>query len=212
MSDWFNNFTRALRGTTTIGIVCEDGVVLATDTRVTMGHFVAHKRGKKIFKINDQMAMTIAGAVADAQNVVEVLKANAQLLRFDTGRPMLIGAAARLAANILFSSRVMPLVMQAIIGGVDDTGAHIYALDPFGSVTKENCVSTGSGSPIAYGVLEAEYHEGMSVREGTNLVVRALISAMRRDSGSGDSFDVAIVTKDGFKELTDEEKKKFLEG
>ncbi|MFQ6076109.1 MAG: proteasome subunit beta, partial [Candidatus Bathyarchaeia archaeon] len=96
-----SNLDIALKGTTTIGIVCRDGVVLATDTRVMMGLFVAHKRGKKIFSIDNHLAMTIAGVVAHAQNVVGVLKANAHLFRLRNRRPMPVGAVARLAANLL---------------------------------------------------------------------------------------------------------------
>ena len=195
------------KGTTTVAIVCQDGVVFGTDSRVTMGYFVAHKHGKKVYKIDDHLAMTIAGVVADAQNVVELLKANAALYRLDKVRPMPVSAVARLAANLLFSSRGFPLQLQALVGGVDDTGTRIFALDPLGSVTEETCVSTGSGSPIAYGVLEDRYRENMTTRDGVPLVVSAVTSAMKRDIGSGDSFDVVIVGKDGYRELTDEEKK-----
>lgn len=201
----------ALKGTTTIGVVCKDGVVIATDTRVTMGNIVAHKRGKKVYKIADHLAMTIAGVVADAQTVVDILKANATLYRLDKDRAFPVKASARLASNILFSSRTYPLLMQAIIGGVDEDGPHIFALDPLGSVTEETYVSTGSGSPVAYGVLEAEYKEGMKVQEGITMVVRAVNSAMKRDIGSGDSFDVVTVTKNGYQELSEEEKQRFLE-
>jgi len=200
-----------LKGTTTIGVVCSDGIVLATDTRVTSGFFVAHKRGKKVFQLDDHLAMTIAGTVADAQTVVDVIKANARLFRLDKGRPMPVSAAARLAANILFSARVAPLELQTIIGGIDATGPHLFALDPFGSLTEEKCFSTGSGSPIAFGVLESEYSEGMSIKEATPLLVRAVDSAMKRDAGSGDNFDVAIVTSEGYQELSGEEKKQILE-
>ncbi|HXX86814.1 MAG TPA: hypothetical protein VEH86_00005, partial [Candidatus Acidoferrum sp.] len=55
----------ALKGTTTIGVVCKDGVILASDTRISMGFFVAHKRGKKVYKIDDYLAMTVAGMAAD---------------------------------------------------------------------------------------------------------------------------------------------------
>jgi len=196
-----------LKGTTTMGIVCQEGIVMATDTRVTMGYTVAHKHGKKIFPLDQHLAMTIAGGVADAQNVVEILKANAKLFNLSNNRVMPVGAAARLAANILFSSRGQgPLMLQALIGGVDDSGAHIYAIDPFGSVTEETCVSTGSGSPVAYGVLEDGYTENMVVKDGVSLVIRAVASAMKRDAGSGDSFDVAVVTKEGYRELETQEK------
>ena len=196
-----------LKGTTTMGIVCQEGIVMATDTRVTMGYTVAHKHGKKIFPLDQHLAMTIAGGVADAQNVVEILKANAKLFNLSNNRVMPVGAAARLVANILFSSRGQgPLMLQALIGGVDDSGAHIYAIDPFGSVTEETCVSTGSGSPVAYGVLEDGYADNMVVKDGVSLVVRAVTSAMKRDAGSGDSFDVAVVTTEGYRELDTQEK------
>jgi len=201
-----------MKGTTTIGVVCRNGVILSSDTRVTMGYFVAHKKGKKIYKIDDHLAMTIAGTVADAQWTVEVLKINAQLYRLSNKRKMPVSAAARLIANLLFSSRYYPLLTQVLIGGIDDTGPHIYSLDPFGSLTEEKCVATGSGSPIAYGVLEDQYKEEVTVEELLPVVVRAVHSAMKRDAASGDSFDIVVIDERGFRELTEEEKKKILEG
>jgi len=200
-----------MKGTTTIGVVCKNGVILSSDTRVTMGYFVAHKKGKKIYKIDDHLAMTIAGTVADAQWTVDVLKVNAQLYKLTNKRKMPVSAAARLIANLLFSSRYFPLITQVLIGGVDDTGSHVYSLDPFGSLTEEKCVATGSGSPIAYGVLEDQYREDATVEELLPVVVRAVHSAMKRDAASGDSFDVAVIDERGFRELTEEEKKKILE-
>jgi proteasome beta subunit len=202
----------ALRGTTTIGIVCRDGVILSSDTRVTMGSFVAHKKGKKIYKIDDHLAMTISGSVADAQRIVDILKVNARLYKLDNGRRMPVKVAARLTANILFSARLAPLIAQVLVGGVDDVGPHVFLLDPFGSLTEEKCVATGSGSPIAYGVLEDKYREDITVGELLSMVVQAVNSAMKRDTASGDSFDLAIINEKGYEELTDEEKKSILEG
>lgn len=194
------------KGTTTVSIVCKDGVVFGTDTRVTAGYFVAHKHGKKVLKIDEHIAMTIAGVVADAQNVVEILRANASLFNLENGRPIMVSAAARLTANFLYQYRGA-LLLQALIGGVDESGAHIFAIDPLGSVIEETCVSTGSGSPVAYGVLEDGYRRDMTVKEGTLLVVRAVTAAMKRDIGSGDSFDVVVIGEEGYHELTEEEKK-----
>jgi proteasome beta subunit len=118
-----------------------------------------------------------------------------------------VSAAARLAANLLFSARASPLILQALIGGIDDSGSHIFAIDPLGSVIEETCVSTGSGSPVAYGVLEDRYRKTMTIKEGIPLVVSAVTSAMKRDAGSGDSFDIVVINKEGYRELTDEEKK-----
>jgi proteasome beta subunit len=200
-----------MKGTTTIGVVGRDGVVLASDTRVTMGYFVAHHKGKKIYQIDQHLAMTIAGNVADAQKAVDILKANAQLYRLNYERLMPVNTAARVLANLLFSTRYAPLVTQVLVGGVDNTGPHVYAIDPFGSITEEKCVSTGSGSPIAYGILEDKYNEDAKIKELAPIVVKAVKSAMKRDTASGDSFDVVIIDENGVKELNDKEKESITE-
>ncbi len=197
-----------LKGTTTIGVVCKDGVILASDTRVTMGLYVAHKLGKKIYKIDAHLGMTIAGTVADAQRVVDIITANAQLYRINIGRPMPVSSAARVTANLLFSAR--GLQTQVLIGGVDETGPHVFSLDPFGSLTEEKCVATGSGSPIAYGVLEDKYKEGASVEEFLPTIIKAVNSAMKRDAASGDNYNVTIIDGKGYRELTAKEKNKLL--
>ncbi len=199
-----------LKGTTTIGLVCKNSVVLASDTRVTMGFYVAHKHGKKIYKIDDHLAMTISGSVADAQRTVDILKVNAQLYKLNMDRPIPVSSAARLIANLLFSSRYAPLIAQVLIGGMDDTGPHVFSLDPFGSLTEEKCVATGSGSPIAYGILEDRFKEDMSAKEILPVIVKAVDSAMKRDAASGDSFNVAVIDVKGYRELTKEEKKQLL--
>jgi len=200
-----------LKGTTTVGVVSSNGVILSSDTRVTMGYFIAHKKGKKIYKIDDHIAMTISGSVADAQRVVDILIARAQLYKIDFGRAIPVKAASRLIANLLFSSRYAPLVAQVLIGGIDDTGSHVFSLDPLGSLTEEKCVATGSGSPIAYGVLEDKYREGIPTKELLPIVVHAVKAAMKRNMATGDSFDVAIIDKDGYRELTEDDKQSIVE-
>ena len=201
----------ALKGTTTVGVVCTDGVILSSDTRVTMGYFVAHKQGKKIYKIDNHIGMTISGGVADAQYVVEILKVNAKLYKLNNGRPMPIKSAARLVSNVLFSARG-GLMAQILVGGYDSTGPHVFSLDPLGSLLEEKCVATGSGSPIAYGVLEDKFKEGLTVKEILPVVVRAVDSAMKRDIASGNNYDIAVITKDEYRSLSTEEKKAILEG
>ena len=200
----------AVKGTTTVGVVCKDGVILASDTRVTMGFYVAHKHGKKVYQIDDHLAMTIAGSLADAQKAVDVLTTNAKLYKIELGRPLPISSAARLLANLLFSARYVPLLAQVLVGGLDDTGPHIFSIDPFGSLTEEKCVSTGSGSPVAYGILEDKYKDGVSVKEMLPVIVKAVDAAMKRDSASGDSFNVAVIDAKGYRDLTDKEKKQLL--
>jgi proteasome beta subunit len=199
-----------LRGTTTIGVVCRDGVILASDTRVTMGYYVAHKHGKKVYRIDDHLAMTIAGTVADAQRVVDILIANAQLYKINSGRPIPVSSASRFIANLMFSARYVPLQTEALIGGVDESGPHLFRLDPFGTLTEEKCVSTGSGSPVAYGVLEDKYKEEQSIVEILPVVIKAVGAAMKRNVGTGDSFNVSVIDNKGYRELTEKEKKRIL--
>ncbi len=138
-------------GTTTVGLVCSDGVILATDTRVTAGGFIAHKRGKKLLQVSDNLAVTISGGVADAQNVIDTLKYYSRSYQIEKGVPLPVKSAARILSNILFSSRYYPFIASVIVGGYDRSGGSIYNLDFFGSVLKENVTSTGSGSPVALG-------------------------------------------------------------
>jgi len=198
------------RGTTTVGAVSKDGVVLASDTRVTDGSLVVHKKGKKVYKIDDYLAMTVSGIVADAQQTVEMLRVNSRIYSLERKSAMPVAVAARLVANLFFSHRLYPLEAQIVIGGVDGSGPHLYSLDPFGSIVEEKYVATGSGSPIAYGVLEERYREGLSLYEVLPIVVQSVNSAMKRDAASGDSFDVAVIDKSGYSELDADEKRKFL--
>jgi len=197
-------------GTTTVGLVCSDGVVLATDTRVTAGGFIAHKRGKKLLKIDDNIAMTISGGVADAQNVVDTLKYYTNLYRIEKGRQMPVKSAAQVVSNMLFSSRLYPFIADVLVGGVDSGGGALFNVDFFGSINREKMIATGSGSPVAYGVLEEEFDEGMTTMKAYPLAAKAIIAATRRNVATGDHFDVAILDKQGFRELSEQEKGKLL--
>lgn len=197
-------------GTTTAGIVCSDGIVLATDTRVTAGGYIAHKRGKKLLQVDRHLAVTISGGVADAQNVVDSLKYYANSYRIEKGIPLPVKSAARIVSNILFGSRYYPYIAIVIVGGYDRTGGSIYNVDLFGSSIPENVTATGSGSPVAYGVLEEGFVEGMTVAKGVTLAANAIIAAMKRNVYTGDHFDIAIIDKAGFREVSEQEKEKLL--
>jgi proteasome beta subunit len=204
---------KALRyhGTTTVGIACTDGVVLATDTRAMAGgYFIAHRNVRKIYRIDQHLAMTVAGGVADAQNVVDILKYYAGMYRLDHGLAIPIRSAARLTANVFFSARLFPFIADVLVAGVDGEGSSVYNVDLFGSLNQERFVSTGSGSPVAYGILESEVKDGVAVSKAIPFAVKAVSAAMKRNAGTGDSFDVATVTKDGYRELSAEEKERTL--
>jgi proteasome beta subunit len=115
-------------------------------------------------------------------------------------------------ANLFFSNRYSPFLAQIVIGGVDDYGPCIFTIDPFGSILEEKCVATGSGSPLAYGVLEEKYREGLPLKEVLQIVVKSVNSAMKRNVASGDSFDVSVIDFNGYRELSDDEKSHILTG
>jgi len=197
-------------GTTTVGLVCNDGVVLATDTRVTAGGFIAHKRGRKLLQIDGNIAMTISGVVADAQSIVDTLKYYTGVYKIEKTREMPVRSAARLVSNVLFASRLYPYIADVLVGGFDRTGGSIYNIDFFGSLSQERVVSTGSGSPVAYGILEAEFKEGIPTSKGYPLAAKAVLAAMRRNVATGDHFDIAVIDKNGFREIMEQEKQKLL--
>lgn len=198
-----------MKGTTTVGITCKDGVVLASDTRATMGTLIAHKYVRKSFMIDKHLGATVAGGVADAQALIRWIQSESKLYRMRKGAEISVEGVATLLGNIMFSHRYYPLIVQLIVGGVDDEGAKLYSIDPLGSSIEDKVIATGSGSPVAYGVLEDSFKEDMTIDEGVNLAVRALKSALKRDAMTGNGIDVVKITKEGFTKLSDKEVEKI---
>lgn len=195
------------KGTTTCALTCKDGVVLAADTRASAGLFIADRHVMKIQKIDSHLGLTIAGGVADAQNLVDTMRYNANIYRFSNKELIPIKSAARLCSNILFNQRYFPYYVQLIMAGYTKAeGGQIYNLDLFGSISTEKFISTGSGSPVAYGYLESEYREGMSVNDAYKVAMQAIAAAIRRNAGTGDNINVVIIDKDGYRELPKEQK------
>jgi proteasome beta subunit len=191
-----------LKGTTTVGIVCNDGVVLATEQRATMGNFIASKTAKKIYQVDDFVAMTTAGSVGDAQQVVRMISVESKLYKMRRKESVTIKGLTTLLSNVLSGQRYYPLMVQLLVGGYDKNGPSIYSLDAMGGTIEETkAVATGSGSPMAYGVLEDRYTEDMNTDEGVELAVRALHNAMKRDSASGEGIDVVVIKKGSYKRL-----------
>ncbi|MFQ6129363.1 MAG: archaeal proteasome endopeptidase complex subunit beta [Candidatus Hadarchaeaceae archaeon] len=198
-----------LEGTTTVGLACKDGVVFATDTRATMGYLVASKQARKIYKIAENIGATTAGGVADTQSLVNTLQAEAGYYLMREGVPMGVRASARLAANILHAYGLFPYIVNLLVGGTDASGPKLFFIDLDGTLTEETMIATGSGSPVAYGVLETEFREGMSIEEASPIVIKAVRTAMKRDIATGNEVMVATITKRGYRELSPEEIKKL---
>jgi proteasome beta subunit len=187
-------------GATTVGVVCTDGVILASEKRVSYGYLVVSKGGKKVFKITDYIGAACAGLVSDMQILVREVEAYANLFALDVGRNISVRSAAKLMSNLLFSRRLAPLITQTIVGGIDEERPSLYVLDVLGSVIPDKYAVVGSGTEIAMGVLEEGYNEKLTVKEAKDLVIRAIKSAISRDVMSGDGIDFLIITKDGIAE------------
>ncbi|GCC10706.1 proteasome subunit beta precursor [archaeon] len=200
-----------LKGTTTIGLAASEGVVLVSDKRATMGTLIAHKVVNKSFIIDKHVAATVAGSVGDAQALIRWMRSEARLYRMRQGEEISIGALSNLMGNVLFSQRYYPYIVQLVIGGVDKTGSKVFSLDPLGSSIEDKVVSTGSGSPYAYGVLEDAYREDMDVEETVRIGIRAMKAALQRDAMTGNGIDVIRITKDGAVKLPKEEIDKIID-
>ena len=198
-------------GTTTLGMVCKDGVVIATETRATMGTLIAHKATKKLYKIDQHLALATAGLVGDLQVLARYLNAEANLYRLKRDMRMPVKSAATLMSNILNQRKFYPYYVQLILGGFDDSGGYVFSLDAAGGAIPDKYTAGGSGSPYVFGVLEDSYKDGMSTDEGIDIAVRAITAAKSRDAASGGNINVAIITKDGFKEVPEDDIKKRIE-
>ena len=193
-------------GTTTVAITCKEGVVMATEHRATMGTLIAHKETRKLFKIDDNIGLAVAGLVGDAQVLQRYLSAEAQLYKLKRNAPMTVRAAATLLSNILSGHRYYPYWVQLLIGGVDETGNYVYSLDAAGGSIPDKYTSGGSGSVFVFGVLEDHFRDKMPLSEASDLAIRGITVAMLRDSASGNGVEVAQITPtDGFVVLPEKE-------
>jgi len=201
---------KILRGTTTVGLKAKDGVVLCADMRASAGYFIANNNTMKIQKIDDHAGMTMAGGVADAQNITDILRYHANIHRIQKQEPIPIKSLTRLTSLIFHQNRGYPFIADILVGGYDNDGPALFNIDMFGSVEEKTYVTTGSGSPVAYGLLEEEFREELTVEEAKVIALRAVKAAITRNIGTGDGINVSIIDKNGFQLLTKEQKKAII--
>lgn len=198
-------------GTTTVGIKCKNGVVLASESKATLGYLVASETSQKVYQIDEKMALTTAGGAGDTQLLVRLIKAEINLYKLMRNTQITVKAVTTLLSNLLQSSRVFPLMAMLIIGGHDSTGFHIYSIDPLGGYGEDDYTSTGSGSPVAYGVLEDGYKKEMDIKDGIKLAIRAISSAKKRDVFSGgEKLQVVVIDEKTLKFLSEQEVKNII--
>ncbi|MFB6209000.1 MAG: archaeal proteasome endopeptidase complex subunit beta [Candidatus Nanohaloarchaea archaeon] len=198
-------------GTTTLSLVTDEGVIMAADTRASLGTMTSAKNVQKIHKLDDSIGITIAGGVGDAQKIIRLMRSQLKLHKLET-KELTVKGAGTLLANILHGNKMMPFMNQFLLGGTDDDGGVIFTLGPTGSLVRhDNFATTGSGSPMVYGVLEDDYEEGMGHEDGKELAVRAVEAAMERDTGSGNGIMVVEITDEGYEVMEEKEVESRLE-
>jgi proteasome beta subunit len=186
-------------GATAVGISYENGVILASEKRIAYGNFVVNKNTKKTFSVTNQVGAACAGMVADMQVLVRQVGALAKIRKLETRRNVAPNSIAKLMSVIMFERRFFPLLTQVIVGGIE-IKPEIYTLDPLGSVLPDEYASVGTGAEMALGILDAEYKPNMSEEKARELAVKAIKSAIQRDSSSGDGIDLLLITTKGARE------------
>jgi proteasome beta subunit len=183
--------------TTIIGIKTTEGVVLASDKRASKGFFIGSKIVQKISKIDDTLAIAIAGQLSDAEHLIKVTAAERKLIELRRGFPLSVKESSRLIANLAYSGlkNYQPYYVELLVAGVDPSGSHVNVADMSGAITNEDYAASGSGAPIAYGVLESLYHFDITNDEAKEIAKKAVAAAMERDPGSGNGIDVLVTPK-----------------
>jgi proteasome beta subunit len=185
-------------GTTTVGLICKDAVIMATDRRATMAYFVASKTAKKLHKIQDHLYMTIAGSVADAQYLIDIIKAETTLYQLENEKPIPVKTAGRMMSNVLYQNKMFPYEVGLILGGItEEDGPILLDIGTYGSILPEDYIAVGSGTPFAIGLLEANYKKDLDPEVAKKLCVDAVKSSIIRDMASGNGIDVVVIKKDG---------------
>ena len=187
-------------GATAVGITYDNGVLLASEKRVSYGNFVVNKNTKKTFAVTDHVGAACAGMVADMQVLVRQVSALSKIRRLETRRDVQPNSIAKLMSVIMFERRYFPLLTQVIVGGITTNKPEIYTLDPLGSVLPDKYAAVGTGAEMALGVMDADFSDNLDEEKATSLALRAIRSSIQRDSASGDGIDLLIINKDGNKE------------
>ncbi len=188
-------------GATAVAVRASNGVVVAADRRMSYGGFIVSRNIRKLHKINDRIVLALTGFYGDMSGLMRIIDAEVKYYEVGTGKPMSLRSVAKLLSNLLYSYRITPLYVEAIVAGIDYDGEpRVFVLDPVGAVTEEEFAATGSGATIALGVIENAYKPDISVDEAEKVVESAMRAAISRDAGSGDAIDIVKITPQGYAE------------
>lgn len=188
-------------GATAVAVKAKDGVVMAADRRMSYGGLIVSRNVKKVYILADRIGIAVTGLYGDMSGLIRMLNVEVRYYEVSMGKHIALRAVAKLLSNLLYSYRISPLYVEAIVGGIDaDGNPRLYVLDPVGAVTEEDFAATGSGATIALGVIENEYRGDISIDEAESIAERAVKAAIRRDAGSGDAIDILKISFSGSEE------------
>jgi len=186
-------------GTTTLACLFKEGVLVAVDSRSSMGSYIGSGSVEKVIPISKYLLGTMAGGAADCSFWERNLANQCRVHQLREGKRITTAAASKLLANVVYNYRGYGLSMGTMIAGWDETkGPQLYYVDSDGTRLKGNMFSVGSGATYAYGVLDNEYKYDMSVKEAVELGKRAIYHATHRDAYSGGTINVYVIEKTGW--------------
>jgi len=198
-------------GTTTVGVVTKDGLVLAADMQATLGHMGYDLEAQKVYKITENIALTNAGSVGDSLTIIRFLRSKAKLYETDRETPITAKALTTYLSNVLNANRYYPYSVQFIIGGkVKKT--ELFEITAFGGILeRKEYATSGSGTALALSVLDQQYKKGLNLNQGIELAVKAISASKKRDIYTGgESFTVMVIDDKGTRKVSEAELKKFL--
>lgn len=189
-------------GATAVGIKAKNGVVLTADKRMSYSGFIMSRNVRKVFVINDRIAIAVTGFYADISGLQRMLEAEIRYYEIRNNKRLPLKSVAKLLSSILYSYKLMPFYVETVVGGIDsDNEPRIYVLDPVGAITEEKFIATGSGATLALGVIEAEYNKNIDLDKASELALSAMRAAVGRDAGTGDGIDMVRIKKEGGYEI-----------
>lgn len=184
-------------GATAVGISFNNGVLLASEQRVSFGNFLVNKNTKKTFVLTENVGAACAGMVADMNVLARQVAALSKIRKMEIRRKVPTNSVAKLMSVIMFERRYFPLLTQVIVGGYDDNKPRIYTLDPLGSLLPDEYAAVGSGAEMALGILDAQYNSQMNEDDAKKLAVKSIKAAIQRDAASGDGIDILTISNRG---------------
>jgi proteasome beta subunit len=186
---------------TVVGLKVRDGVVMATDRRLSYGNIVLSRAARKIFVVDERAAVAFAGLYGDVSGLIRFLQADISAYKLIANAPVTIRSIAKRLSILMYSYKWFPFFVETLVGGVESDGTpRLYVLDPLGSILEEEYAAVGSGATVAFGFLENNYRPDMSVDDAEKVAISAVRTAIGRDIGSGDGIDVVSITRNGARE------------